>query len=62
MGFLRTLVSRLFSTQEARQMLPIGSPAPDFEVPDHLGRMVRLADLRGRRAVLWFYPKASTPG
>lgn len=43
-------------------MLQAGSPAPDFELPDHTGRSVRLADLRGRNVVLWFYPKADTPG
>jgi len=39
-----------------------GTPAPDFEVPDHTGRSVRLSDYRGRTVVLWFYPKADTPG
>lgn len=43
-------------------MLQAGSPAPDFEVPDHTGRSVRLADYRGQNVVLWFYPKADTPG
>lgn len=43
-------------------MLQVGSPAPDFEVQDHLGETVRLRELRGKRVVLWFYPKADTPG
>ena len=43
-------------------MLKPGDPAPDFDVSDHLGNRVRLADLRGKKIVLWFYPKASTPG
>lgn len=43
-------------------MLPVGSKAPEFQVKDHLGREVRLADYRGRNVVLWFYPKADTPG
>ncbi len=43
-------------------MLEEGVPAPDFEVQDHTGRTVRLSGLRGRPVVLWFYPKASTPG
>jgi peroxiredoxin Q/BCP len=43
-------------------MLKIGERAPEFEVLDHLGRTVRLANYRGRRVVLWFFPKASTPG
>ena len=36
--------------------------APDFELPDQDGRPVRLADLRGKPVVLYFYPKADTPG
>lgn len=43
-------------------MLQPGDPAPDFELPDQDGRLVRLQDLRGKRVVLWFYPKAATPG
>ena len=43
-------------------LLPIGSQAPEFELQDHQGRTVRLKDLRGRRVLLWFYPKADTPG
>jgi peroxiredoxin Q/BCP len=43
-------------------MLNVGDDAPDFEVTDHRGRKVALHDLRGRKVVLWFYPKADTPG
>ena len=43
-------------------MLNVGDTAPDFEVIDHEGRTVRLRDLRGKKVVLWFYPKADTPG
>jgi len=43
-------------------MLNVGDEAPDFEVLDHRGQKVALHDLRGRRIVLWFYPKADTPG
>jgi thioredoxin-dependent peroxiredoxin len=39
-----------------------GDKAPDFELPDQDGRAVRLGDFRGRRVVLYFYPKADTPG
>ena len=39
-----------------------GRPAPDFTLPDAEGRPVSLADLRGRRVVVYFYPKAATPG
>jgi peroxiredoxin Q/BCP len=43
-------------------MLEPGSVAPDFSVLDHNGEQVRLSDLRGRKVLLWFYPKADTPG
>ena len=43
-------------------MLQPGDMAPDFQVKDHTGRSVRLADFRGRNVLLWFYPKADTPG
>jgi len=39
-----------------------GDVAPAFEVQDHRGRTVRLADQAGRHVLLWFYPKADTPG
>lgn len=44
------------------QMLNVGDPAPDFTVQDHTGKTQRLSDYRGRNVVLWFYPKADTPG
>jgi len=43
-------------------MLEVGATAPSFDVQDHDGNPVRLSDLEGKRAVLWFYPKADTPG
>ena len=43
-------------------MLQPGDPAPDFDVTDHHGNRVRLSGLRGKKVVLWFYPKADTPG
>ena len=42
--------------------LTAGSPAPDFSVPDETGTLRTLAEFRGKRFVLWFYPKADTPG
>ncbi|MEA2187505.1 MAG: thioredoxin-dependent peroxiredoxin, partial [Solirubrobacteraceae bacterium] len=41
-------------------MLSPGDPAPDFELPADDGSTVRLADLRGKRVVLYFYPKDDT--
>ena len=39
-----------------------GSQAPDFELPDQDGNPVRLSGFRGQPVVLYFYPKADTPG
>jgi peroxiredoxin Q/BCP len=39
-----------------------GDPAPDFAIPSTDGSVVRLADLRGKHVVLYFYPKDDTPG
>ncbi len=43
-------------------MVVPGSPAPGFALPDQHGRVVSLDDLRGHWVVLWWYPKAATPG
>jgi peroxiredoxin Q/BCP len=46
-------------------ILPVlepGDDAPDFELPDQDGNVVKLSDLRGRPTVVYFYPKADTPG
>ncbi len=43
-------------------MLHIGDPAPDFTSTTHEGKDLALATLRGKKVLLWFYPKADTPG
>ena len=43
-------------------MPEIGATAPDVTLPDRSGTPVTLSDLRGRKVVLYFYPKADTPG
>ena len=43
-------------------MLEPGDTAPDFNLPDQNGESVTLSGLRGRTVVLYFYPRASTPG
>src|ERR1700682_3791930 len=43
-------------------MIERGDQAPAFELPDQDGRPVRLSDFRGQRVVVYFYPKADTPG
>lgn len=44
------------------QSIEVGSPAPDFALPDQDGHIVRLADYAGRPLVLYFYPKDDTTG
>ena len=43
-------------------MLLPGIAAPAFELPDHEGHPVSLADQAGHWVLLWWYPKAATPG
>ena len=42
--------------------LNVGDPAPDFTAATDSGDTLRLSDLRGKRVVLYFYPKDDTPG
>lgn len=43
-------------------MFQPGDPAPDFELTADNGQPVKLSDYRGQRVILFFYPKAATPG
>ncbi|GIV25494.1 MAG: peroxiredoxin [Bacteroidia bacterium] len=43
-------------------LLPVGTEAPDFTAVDQHGHEVRLSDFRGKKVVLYFYPKDDTPG
>lgn len=43
-------------------MIGVGQAAPDFEAPDSEGKSLRLSSFRGRKVVLYFYPKAFTAG
>jgi len=43
-------------------MPKVGQVAPEFELRSHSGETVKLSDFRGKRIVLYFYPKADTPG
>ncbi len=43
-------------------MLNVGDKAPDFTIPSDSGGEVSLKDFRGDRLVLYFFPKADTPG
>jgi thioredoxin-dependent peroxiredoxin len=48
--------------QEEIIMLQEGNPAPAFELLDEGSRTVRLKDFQGHPLVLYFFPKADTPG
>ena len=43
-------------------MLLEGTKAPDFNLEDQDGNSISLSDFAGQNVLLWFYPKASTPG
>lgn len=43
-------------------MLEVGTKAPDFELPDQNGVMHTLSEYAGKKVILYFYPKDSTPG
>jgi len=43
-------------------MLKEGTKAPDFRLEDQDGKSVCLSNFAGQKVLLWFYPKASTPG
>ena len=57
-----TMLGVVQSMLRRPRMLKVGDVAPDFEVSDHNGKTRRLSDYRGKNVVLWFYPKADTPG
>jgi peroxiredoxin Q/BCP len=44
------------------KMLKVGEPFPSWKLPDHTGATVSSADLAGKTYLLWYYPKAMTPG
>ena len=54
--------SLIFATQNESIMLQKGTKAPYFEGQDENGNTVKLTDFAGKKLVLYFYPKDSTPG
>lgn len=44
------------------QTLKVGDKAPDFSVKNQDGKLISMADFKGKKLVVFFYPKASTPG
>lgn len=57
-GFLK----KILGSGSSPALLEPGTAAPDFSVRAHDGSTVTLSGLRGKKVVLWFYPKADTPG
>jgi peroxiredoxin Q/BCP len=55
-------ICELLRRKGESKMLNVGDAAPDFTVQTHQGETVKLSDQRGKTIVLWFYPKADTPG
>ena len=43
-------------------LLEVGSVAPSFTLPNQNDEMISLLSLKGKKIILWFYPKANTPG
>jgi len=43
-------------------MVKVGQKAPDFSLPSSDGKSIRLRDFRGKKVILYFYPKDNTPG
>src|ERR1700724_3538619 len=43
-------------------LLKVGEKAPDFRLVDQSGQKVKLSDFKGRKVLVYFYPKADTPG
>jgi thioredoxin-dependent peroxiredoxin len=48
--------------REVAVMLKVGDKAPDFTLSSEEGKEVSLDDFKGKRVVLFFFPKANTPG
>lgn len=47
---------------EVYKMVAVGTQAPDFELSDDSGQVVKLSHFRGKKVILYFYPKALTKG
>jgi len=55
-------VVRYNSERNGEALMDINDKAPDFSLPDENGKNVSLKDFRGKSVVLFFFPKADTPG
>ena len=53
---------RYNSERNGEALMDVNDKAPDFSLPDENGKKVSLKDFRGKSVVLFFFPKADTPG
>ncbi|MFI5396205.1 MAG: peroxiredoxin [Candidatus Binatia bacterium] len=56
------LFSLSVTMAHAADLLKVGDPFPTWSLSDHTGKKVVSSDLTGKKYLLWFYPKAMTPG
>ena len=63
------IISYIFIIQKTTEkqkednfMLEVGFKAPEFQLSDQDGNTVNITDFKGQKVLLWFFPKASTPG
>ncbi|HJC85981.1 MAG: thioredoxin-dependent thiol peroxidase [Corynebacterium sp.] len=50
------------SNESSKVILEVGDTAPEFTLTDDKGQDVSLSDFRGRKVIVYFYPRANTPG
>tara|TARA_Y100001970_G_C13800060_1_gene634599 strand:- start:235 stop:369 length:135 start_codon:yes stop_codon:yes gene_type:complete len=43
-------------------LLEVGNKAPDFDLLNQNDETISLSNLKGKKVIIWFYPKANTPG
>ena len=55
-------ISGIAKTKKKMNTLKVGDKVPDFTTIDQDGNEVKLADFKGKKLIVFFYPKASTPG
>jgi len=59
---LKSENQEISKAKDQPMMLKVGDTAPAFTAQTHEGKDLSLANLRGKKVLLWFYPKADTPG